>query len=265
MAGLLGGLIERCLVVGVGKQDFQYFVLRQPMSGGGEITQHAFHQQPTVVRRPAKSFEELTENRGHALAQLGCRIIGAPEPGLLEQQLEINRLATFLGFEVLPDAFPLVPADCASRLWQPAIKQQRPGFILREGVQIDEVLRRELASLEFGVRLAGRIILGPVGQTGYDQFHMARQRSDRKPVQQPAAVRIGKLVEGVQKQDQRLLRRGGPEMLVQFFCRNALMSVGSSPSRGCRSRSSWQRLPSSERMSDERGVTPMKRTITSGF
>ena len=159
MAGLLGGLIERRLVFGVGKQDFQDFVLRQPMPGRGEIAQHAFHQQPTVVRRLAKSFDELTKNLGHALAQLGCRIVGAPEPGLLEQQLEINRLATFSGFQALPDAFSLLPADRAPRLGQPAIKQERSGFVLREGVQIDDVLRRELASREFGERLAGRITL----------------------------------------------------------------------------------------------------------
>ena len=46
-------------------------------------------------------------------------------------------------------------------------------------------VRRELASLEFGIRLAGRIVLGPVGQTGHHELHMGRQRSNRYPVQQP--------------------------------------------------------------------------------
>ena len=62
-----------------------------------------------------------------------------------------------------------------------------------------------------------RIFLGTVRQARYNQFHMARQLTSRNPIQQPAIVRIGKLIQGVQKQNQRSLRRCRFEMLLQFL------------------------------------------------
>jgi len=161
-----------------------------------------------VVRLKAKPVKKLLENHGDALARRRRWVVGMPELDFLEEQFQEDRLAAGRRGKALLDSRPLVITDLAARLGKPPVENQQASFGLRESVQVDEVPGRDWAAQEFGVRLSGGITGGSVGQAGDNELHMGRQRARRQPVQQPAIVGIRKLVEGVQKQDQRLLWRG---------------------------------------------------------
>ncbi len=137
-----------------------------------------------------------------------------PELDFLEEQLQVDWLAAGRRRKAVLDLRPLIITNLRPALGSHRSKQQA-SFGLRENVQLDE-FSAGMGGVEFGVRLAGGITGGPVGQAGNNELHVGRQRAKRQPVQQSAIIHIGKLVEGVQEQDQWLLRRGGLQMLGEF-------------------------------------------------
>ena len=142
MPGLFGGFVEFGSVLGVSEQDLQNLVFRQTVPGCGQITQHATDQQRTVVGRLAQPVEELSEKRGDALTWHRCRVVGVPELDLLEEQLQVDRLAAGRRCKALLDLCPLIITDLAARLGEPPVEKQQASFGLRENVQVDEVLGR---------------------------------------------------------------------------------------------------------------------------